>query len=162
MTGAKARDSDTSTEEIDDRFRSLMEGLRTTIPGVMVLFSFLLILPLQSSFAEITAINTVVFYVAFSSAALALVLLIAPSVHQRVRAPISGIQRTSMSHVMFATKLAIAGTVMFLLAISSVVYLVSSIIFTNPLAVVATASITGIAVWAWFYLPLIKFERNSG
>lgn len=27
--------------EVDDQFRSLMEGLRTTIPGVMVLFSFL-------------------------------------------------------------------------------------------------------------------------
>lgn len=162
MTAAKARDPEASTEDIDDRFRSLMEGLRTTIPGVMVLFSFLLVLPLQSSFAEITATNTVVFYVAFSSAALSSVLLIAPSVHQRVRAPISGIQRTTMSHVMFATKLAIAGTVMFLLAIASVVYLVSSVVFTDPLAGFATAFITGIAAWAWFYLPLIKFDRDSG
>lgn len=149
------------TRDVDDQFRSLMEGLRTTIPGVMVLFSFLLVLPLQSSFAEITTTNTVVFYLAFASAAISSVLLIAPSVHQRVRAPHSGIKRRTMSHVMFATKLAIAGTVMFLIAISAVVYMVSSIVFSDPLAAVATALIGGAAAWAWFYVPLVRFEGRD-
>ncbi len=35
---------------VDDRFRALLEGLRTTIPGVMVLFAFLLTVPLATSF----------------------------------------------------------------------------------------------------------------
>lgn len=147
--------------EIDDQFRSLMEGLRTTIPGVMVLFSFLLVLPLQSSFAEITTANTVVFYLAFSSSAISAVLLIAPSVHQRVRAPESGIKRQTWSHVLFATKLAIAGTVTFLIAISAVVYMVSSIVFSNPLAAAATAAIAGVAAWAWFFVPLVTFDASN-
>lgn len=148
-------------EEIDDQFRALMEGLRTTIPGVMVLFSFLLILPLQASFADLGDVNTYVFYVAFGSAALASVLLISPSVHQRVRAPISGIKRRTWSHVMYATKMAIAGTVAFLVAISAVVFLVSSLVFSDQAAIVATVFLATIAAWAWFYVPLIKFDTSD-
>lgn len=152
---------DVPSSEIDDQFRALMEGLRTSIPGVVVLFSFLLVLPLQSPFAEIRTANTVVYYTAFSSSALAAVLLIAPSVHQRIRAPISGIQRRTMSHVMFATKLAIAGTIFFLIAISAVVYLVSSLVFTDLAAGIATAAIVAIAVWAWIYVPLFRFDSTD-
>ncbi len=160
MSNVSTRE-DPKAEEVDDQFRALMEGLRTSIPGVVVLFSFLLVLPLQSPFAEIKTSNTIVYYTAFTTAALSSVLLIAPSVHQRVRAPISGIQRRTMSHVMFATKLAIVGTVFFLISISAVVYLVSSLVFSNSAAAVATAAITAIAVWAWFYVPLLEFDTND-
>ncbi len=149
------------TDEVDDQFRSLMEGLRTTIPGVMVLFSFLLVLPFQVSFAEISGSNRTVFYIAFASAALASVLLISPSVHQRVRAPISGIKRRTMSHVMAATRLAIAGTVLFLITIASVVFLVSSLVFDDTLAALATALASSVAGWSWFYLPMVKFRKDE-
>ncbi len=156
---ADQRPEEPNNEEIDDQFRALMEGLRTTIPGVMVLFSFLLILPLQQPFGDIDDPKTIVFYVAFSAAAIASILLIAPSVHQRVRAPISGIKRKTWSHVIYATKLAIAGTVSFLVSIAAVVYLVSALVFTSDwVAIVATVVLAVLASWAWFYLPLIRFR----
>lgn len=156
-----AEEARPSDNEVDDQFRALMEGLRTTIPGVMVLFSFLLILPLQASFGDISDPNTIVFYIAFASAAISSVLLIAPSVHQRVRGPITGIKRTSWSHVLYATKVAIAGTVAFLVSIVAVVYLVSSLVlFTDWLAIVATVIVATTAAWAWFYLPLVRFARD--
>ncbi|HEX6221666.1 MAG TPA: DUF6328 family protein [Acidimicrobiia bacterium] len=155
------REQPRDQEEIDDQFRALMEGLRTTIPGVMVLFSFLLILPLQAPFADLSGVNKAVFYVAFGSAALAAVLLISPSVHQRVRAPISGIKRRTWSHIMYATKMAITGTAAFLVAISAVVYLVSSLVFSDVAAVVATIIATVVSAWAWFYVPLVKFDTRD-
>lgn len=164
MTEAALREGNEeplAPEDVDDQFRSLMEGLRTTIPGVMVLFSFLLVLPLQSSFPEISDVNALIFYVAFGSAALASVLLIAPSVHQRVRAPKTGIRRTTWSHVMVAAKLTIAGSVAFLVAVAAVVYLVSSLVFSDVVAVVASAIITITAAWAWFYLPTVGFDRDD-
>jgi hypothetical protein len=151
-----------SDEEVDNQFRAVMEGLRTTIPGVMVLFSFLLLLPLQAPFADISDANSVIFYVAFTSAAISSVLLIAPSAHQRVRAPISGIKRHTFSHVMFATKLALAGTVTFLISIVAVVYLVTSLVFDDAFAAAATLVTTLIAAWAWFYVPLVTFNKDSG
>ena len=161
MSESDAKSSEERTKEVDDQFRSLMEGLRTTIPGVMVLFAFLLTLPLQPAFAELTAIDRDVFYLAFVASALAAVLLIAPSVHQRLRAPISGLRRRTWSHVMTATRLAIAGTVSFSIAIASVVYLVSSLVFATTVAIVATAVTVLIIYWAWFHLPLVSFGRED-
>ena len=157
MTDSQRTPSD---EEVDDQFRALLEGLRTTIPGVMVLFSFLLILPLQTTFGDISDPNTIMFYVAFATSAISVVLLIAPSVHQRVRASKGGIKRSHLSHVMFATKLAVAGTVTFLVSIAAVVYLVSSIVFSNWLAVSACVGVAAFASWSWFYVPLVSFERD--
>lgn len=148
-----------SSDEVDDQFRALMEGLRTTIPGVMVLFAFLLALPLFDSFGEFRTLDVAVFYAAFVFAALSAVLLIAASVHQRVRAPFSGIKRRSMSHVLLATKMAILGTVTFALAISAVVYLVSTLVFTDLPALVATILVLVITGWAWFYVPLVWFRH---
>lgn len=158
---SNASGQDASVEEVEDQFRSLMEGLRTTIPGVMVLFSFLLLLPLQTPFADISDSNRWIFYVAFVCSALASILLIAPSVHQRVRAPLSGIKRTTMGHVMAAAWLAIAGSIAFLIAICAVVYLVSSLVFADSLAIIAAVVITAVSGWAWLYLPLIRFRSDS-
>ncbi len=49
----------------------------------------------------------------------------------------------------------------FLISISAVVYLVSSLVFTNLAAAVATAIITAISTWAWVYVPLIKFDSSD-
>ena len=147
-------------DAVDDQFRALMEGLRTSIPGVMVLFAFLLTLPLQSPFGDLGAVDTTAFYVAFLSAAIAAVLLIAPSVHQRIRAPFSGIKRTNLRHVMIATHLTIAGTVAFAVAIAASVYLVTSLVLFDGPATLVTALIAGVAAWSWFYLPLVSFNRE--
>ena len=146
---------------VDDQFRALMEGLRTTIPGVMVLFAFLLTLPLQAPFGEIGGVDTTFFYVAFLSSALAATLLIAPSVHQRVRAPVSGIRRQDITHVMTAARLAIAGTIFFLVSISASVYLVTSLVLDDIPASIATALIAAVAGWSWFYVPLVTFGRAT-
>lgn len=147
-------------DEIDNQFRALMEGLRTTIPGMMVFFAFLLTLPLQVRFASLSRVDRAAFYIAFFSSALSALLLISPSVHQRMRAPKTGIKRRTLAHVMIAVKLALAGTVFFLIAIVAVVYLVSVLVFTTAwAAVAATVGVAGFAIWAWFYIPLIEFEK---
>ncbi len=148
-----------SSDEVDDQFRALLEGLRTTIPGVMVLVAFLLTIPFSGSFGELRGVDRVVFYLAFTSATLSAVLLIAASVHQRVRAPVSGIRRRTMSHVLFGTKLAIVGTVAFAISIAAVVYLVSTLVFADLPAAIATTVVALITAWAWFYVPLVKFRH---
>jgi hypothetical protein len=147
-------------DSVDDQFRALMEGLRTSIPGVMVLFAFLLTLPLQAPFGDLGAADTGAYYVAFLGAAVAAVLLIAPSVHQRIRAPFSGIKRTDMRHVMVATYLTIAGTIAFAIAIAASVYLVTSLVLSGGPATLVTAVVVAVAAWSWFYLPLVSFSRD--
>jgi len=160
-TGTEDTELASEETDLDDAFRGLLEGLRTTLPGVQVLFAFLLTVPLQSSFADVSTENRIVFYTAFMSSAAASVLLIAPSVHQRVRAPISGLRRRTPRHVLIAVKLAIAGTIAAGVAIVAVSYLVSSLVYESRVAAIVAAVIGGITAWAWFYLPLVSFARDG-
>ena len=86
---------DSKEPDADEQFSALLEGLRATLPGVEVLFGFLLVLPFQQGFAKLDDVEKKLYAVALTSAGIALILLIAPSVHQRVRAPFSGLPRHS-------------------------------------------------------------------
>lgn len=161
MTTTTSSPNTAASTETDDRFRALLEGLRTSLPGVQVLFAFLLTAPLQSRFADLTDTEQAAFAVAFYASALSSVLLISPSVHQRLRAPISGLERHSARHLQIATWVTIVGTVVMGVAIVATVFLVSAIVFSQSPAAVATAVLTAAIVWSWFYLPLITFGRES-
>lgn len=152
---------DVDQEEVDDKFRALMEGLRTTLPGVQVLFGFLLVLPLQASFADLEASQRGAYFIAFFSAALASLLLIAPSVHQRVRSVASGVQRRHLPHVIVAVRLAIVGSIAFLVSMVSSVYLVTDLVLRTSWTLVATGIILAVGLWAWWYLPLVSFAQDD-
>jgi len=151
---------DGTENDVDDQFRSLMEGLRTTLPGVQVLFAFLLVLPLQASFAEITDLERIAYYVSFFGSAMASVLLIAPSAHQRLRAPVTGMERRSERHLHIAVNLTIAGTIIFAIALSAAVFLISTLTLTDSVAVGATIAVAVVLAWSWFYIPMVTFRRH--
>jgi len=146
--------------EVDEQFRALMEGLRTTLPGVQVLFGFLLALPFQSDFSTIASVDRFSYGVAFLSSAVASVLLIAPSAHQRVRGLVTGIPRRTRSHLETAVRLTVAGTAAFLVAIMASVHLVTSVRFGSVGAALAMSAIAGLAGWTWFFMPLVSFRRR--
>jgi hypothetical protein len=149
-------------EDVDDAFRAVLEGLRTTLPGVQILFAFLLILPLQVSFAALEVSERVAFYFAFFGSAVASILLIAPSAHQRIRAPISGVKRRSAGHLHMTVRITIAGTIVFAVALVAAVYLVSSLVIDSTMGVVlATIAVAGLLGWSWFYVPLVTFSTQN-
>lgn len=138
-----------------------MEGLRTTLPGAQVLVAFLLVLPVQAEFSILGNVELVVYYAAFASSLLASVLLIAPSVHQRIRSPVSGITRETEAHLESAVRLTIAGSVFLLIALSCVAYLVTSLILNDLAAAAAAAVLSAVSAYTWFYQPLVVFERKG-
>lgn len=149
-----------STEpDVDQAFRTILEGLRTTLPGTATLFGFLLIVPFQATFSSFDTISRTAFYIAFLAAAISGALLLAPAAHQRIRAPMSGVQRRSQRHLTITVWVTILGTVAFAVGLSAAVFLVSRIVFTSAVAGIAAGGVVAIVLWAWFYLPLVTFER---
>lgn len=146
--------------DVDEQFRALLEGLRTSLPGVQVLFAFLLTAPLQSAFADFDGFERSSFAVAFYSSGLASILLIAPSVHQRMRAPATGIERHSRRHLIIATWITIVGTVAMGVAIVATTLVVSSFVFGRGTAFLTGTAIALVAAWAWCYVPLVTFRRR--
>lgn len=144
---------------VDEEFRALLEGLRTSLPGVQVLFAFLLIAPFQGEFATLSDAGRVAYSIGFYGSGAATVLLIAPSVHQRMRAPATGLPRQSRRHLVFSTWITIAGTALMGIAITATVFLVSSIVLANTAAGVVATAAACLIMWAWLYVPLVTFRR---
>lgn len=154
-------DDEHSNSSVDDQFLALLEGLRTSIPGVQVLFAFLLTAPLQTQFGDLSQHDKAAFSIAFYAAGIASVLLIAPSVHQRVRAPSTGIRRRSKQHLVWTTWIAIVGSIFMGIAMIATTYLVSRLTFDATPAAIATGVTAATMLWAWFYLPIVTFGRTN-
>src|SRR5512144_1444531 len=66
-------------ERVDRELIEQLNELRVALPGVQVLFAFLLAVPFQQRFGQVNDIQRAVYFVTLASAALASTLLIAPS-----------------------------------------------------------------------------------
>src|SRR5881397_3111932 len=72
-------------QRVDRELIELLNELRVAMPGVQVLFAFLLIVPFSNGFPKMTPVQRDVYFVAFLCTAVATLLLIAPSIHHRLR-----------------------------------------------------------------------------
>lgn len=150
--------SDEADDTVDDEFRALLEGLRTTLPGIQIVTAFLLIMPFQAAFTDLSRAERVSYYVSFTSALLASVLLMAPSSHQRLRAVSDGtVARRTPRHLAVAIRLTVVGSALYAVALGAVAYLVASILLDTTIAAALTAVIALVCAWSWFYLPLVRF-----
>jgi hypothetical protein len=125
----------------------LLNELRVILPGVQVLFAFLLMVPFTQRFPDL---ETGVFFMTLFCTAVATALLIAPSAHHRIlwRGGISE-QRLVLGN-MFT----IAGLIFLLPAIVGVVFLITAFIFDLTAAVVVTGLLALFFARLWFVLPL--------
>lgn len=157
---------DDRAQELDEAFRALLEGLRTTLPGVEVMLAFLLVLPLQSGFESTGTLQRALYLVAVIASALAAVLLIAPSAHQRMRALKSlghgdaGLARRHVEHVRAAVRTASVGTVFAAVAITAAVALACTFVLPLTIGVALGAAIGAAIAWTWFYMPLVSFDHD--
>ena len=62
----------------------LLQELRIVIPGVQILFAFLLTVPFSQGFTKLTTVQQYVFFATLLCTAAATALLIAPSAHHRL------------------------------------------------------------------------------
>ena len=80
-----ARGDKRSPEELDQEWSELIEEHRLAMPGTQVLFAFLLVLPFQQRFEELSENQVYVYFSALLCAAIAIVLLITPTANHRLR-----------------------------------------------------------------------------
>ena len=71
-------------ERLDRELIELLNELRVALPGVQVLFAFLLGVPFTQRFGEVTDLQKDVYFLTFLCAAVATALLIAPSAYHRL------------------------------------------------------------------------------
>jgi hypothetical protein len=128
----------------------LLQELRIVIPGVQVLFAFLLTVPFSQGFAKLDSLQQGVFFATLLCTAGATALLIAPSAHHRLLFR-QGVreQRLKMGNL-----LAILGLVFLVPAMVGVVFVITDLIFGLTAALVVTVAMALFFSLLWFVLPL--------
>jgi hypothetical protein len=141
-----------SKEDLDRELIELLNELRVVLPGVQVLFAFLLAVPFANGWTRVTDLQRDVFFVAFLATAAASILLIAPSAYHRLR------WREGDKEQMLQTsnRLAIAGTIFLAIGMTAAVFLISDILFKAWWAGLTAALVGGAFAWFWYGLPLSR------
>ena len=139
--------------EDDRRDRELIEllnELRVALPGVQVLFAFLLAVPFANGFPKLDPLGRDVFFAAFIATALATVLLIAPSSYHRLRWR----QHDKERMLVVSNALSIAGLACLAVAVTCTVFVISDFLFHRTWAAAFTALIAVAFIVLWYGLPL--------
>jgi hypothetical protein len=143
-------------QKFDRELMELLNELRVALPGVQVLFAFLLTVPFSQGFVDLTATQENVYFVAVLCSAAATAFLIAPSAFHRIQFR----EGDKEWLVAFSSRLALAGLFFLACAVCCVLYVISDFVVGGSITVVTTAG--GIVVFAllWFVVPLLRKARS--
>src|SRR5262245_30838736 len=112
---------ESEAERLDRNLSELLQELRVALPGVQVLFAFLLAVPFQQEFSKVSEFEKKICFATLLLTALSAALLIAPSAYHRITF------RYQQKHrlVFVSNRLTIAGLAALALAMTCAVLLVT-------------------------------------
>jgi Family of unknown function (DUF6328) len=150
---------ETETERLDRNLSELLQELRVALPGVQVLFAFLLAVPFQQNFAKINGFEKDVYFFTLLCTALSTILLIAPSSYHRVTFRLQ--QKREL--IRLANRFTIAGLALLAMAMTGAIVLITNVLFGNG----ALTLITGLGTVSafaglWYVLPLRRRLSLTG
>ena len=143
-------------ERLDRELIELLNELRVALPGVQMLFGFLLAVPFSQRFDSITTTQRNVYYATFMATAAATIFFIAPTAYHRLRFR----QRDKEQMIQTSSRLTIVGTACLAAALSGAVFLVTDLLFHTVATAVAAAATAGLLLWFWYGLPLWRRARD--
>src|SRR3954468_20364761 len=119
--------SESAQERQNRELIELLNELRVALPGVQVLFAFLLAVPFANGFPKLSPTDRDVFFAAFIATALSTVLLIAPSSYHRLRWR----QHDKERMLVISNGLTIAGLACLAIAITCVFFVITDFLSTG-------------------------------
>jgi hypothetical protein len=148
---------ETPKERLDRNFTELLGELRVALPGVQVLFAFLLVVPFNQGYSRMTAFDKGAYFATLLCTTLASILLIAPTVQHRV-----AFRHDDKAHlVMASNRLSIAGLAALALAMTGAILLVTNVVFGALPAALATTVVLAAFAIIWCALPLRRLAGSS-
>jgi amino acid transporter len=150
-TGAGGDSDEDRSERVSRELIELLNELRVALPGVQVLFAFLLAVPFAQGFTHTTNFQRALFFVVLSLTAVSLALLIAPSAWHRIR-----FRQQDKERILRASnKMSIAGLGFLALAMTGAVMLIADFIYSPTLTIVSGIAAAIVYGLLWYVLPLM-------
>jgi hypothetical protein len=144
-------------ERTDRQIGELLQELRIALPGVQILFAFLLTVPFSQGFQKVTSFQRTLFFVVLLSTAASTVCLIAPTATHRLRFH----EHDRRYIIESANRLLIAGLVLLGISITGAVTLITDYLFGLGSHWYWPAVIAVLLALLWFVRPLAR-QGSSG
>ncbi len=143
---------ETPEERADRNLGELLQELRVALPGVQILFAFLLTVPFSQGFTRLDAFQRDLYFAVLMSTCVSTALLIAPTANHRLLFRM----RDKENLVRVSNRLAIAGLLVLLFSLAGAVLLIADILFKSPAPALFTVAILVVLVLAWIVMPVIR------
>jgi preprotein translocase subunit Sss1 len=147
-------DEERESERNSRRLLELLQEVRVATAGVQILFGFLLAVPFQQGFEQISSFQRHIYLVVLVCTALSSALLIAPTAVHRLL-----FRRGHKPQIIeYANQMVIWGLILLAVAMIGVVLLLTHVIFGPDAAIAVTIPIAAVFVGTWFVIPLLRRE----
>ena len=134
----------------------LLQELRVALPGVQVLFAFLLTVPFSTRFGSVTPLQEAIFFTTLVCTTLSAGLLLAPSAHHRLLWR----QHAREHRLRVANRFAITGMILLALAMMGTVFVITDVLFGSISASVTAVLIAAFFLYVWFVVPM-QYRLNG-
>jgi hypothetical protein len=141
---------ETEKERLDRNLEQLLGELRVALPGVQVLFAFLLVVPFNQRFADITSFQQTVYFATLLCATAACACLIAPTAHHRIEFREQDKERI----VMGGNRLAIVGLTLLATAMTGAITLVTDFLYSSTTTTIAAVLVALLFATLWYVVPI--------
>ena len=141
---------ETEQERADRNLSDLLQELRVALPGVQVLFAFLLTVPFTQRFNDLSDFETKLYFGVLICVALATVMLVAPTAGHRILFR----QQQKEFIVSLANTFALVGLLLLAIAMTGAIALISNFIFGTTTAVISSVVMSCAYAGFWYLGPL--------
>lgn len=142
-------------ERADRNLTDLLQELRVALPGVQVLFAFLLTVPFTQRFSELSDFDEKLYYGVLICVALATVMLVAPTAGHRIL-----FRRQQKEFIVtISNTLALAGLLLLAIAMCGAIALISDFLFGTTTAVISTIVMAAAFVGFWYLGPVVRRQN---
>jgi Family of unknown function (DUF6328) len=144
----EARASEDEGERLDRELIELLNELRVIMPGVQVLFGFLLTVPFQQHFQQVDDFQRIVYFVTLLLTAASAAFLMGPTAFHRLTFR----EGQKPYLIRLATRQTIAGMALLGLAMNGALLLLTDVLFHALTVAITVAASSALFFWLWFGL----------
>lgn len=141
---------ETQLERLDRNTVELVQEMRVAAVGIQVLLAFLLVVPFQTGWKQVTAFDKYDYFATLICMAIAAALLIATPIHHRLLFR----QHQKPYIVELGNRLVIIAAVCLTIGFTGILVLIAHVIFGGVTAALAGAFAAVGLSWLWFGIPL--------
>src|SRR3954451_8702553 len=144
-------DEESRPERVNRELIELLNELRVALPGVQVLFAFLLTVPFSNGYNRITGFQKDLYFAILVATAISTACFIVPTAYHRLN-----FRRQEKEQILLrSNKFAIAGLMSLALSMIGVIVLITDVIYSDAAAAWTGVLAAGLFFGLWLVLPLL-------